>query len=48
MFAYFRHAMGVANVRNFAARIEALPSYVSGAPTGAGFAEIAEMLLGAP
>ena len=48
MFAYFPHAVGVANVRDFAARMEALPAYVSADPSGAGFTEVAELLLEAP
>lgn len=45
LFAYFPHSVGVANVRDFAGRIEALPRYVTGAPAGAGFAELAAHLL---
>ena len=48
MFAYFPHAVGVANVRDFATRMEALPAYISAGKSGAGFAEIADFLLGAP
>jgi len=46
MFAYFPHAVGVANVGNFADRMTAVPAYVSRDPSGAGFAEIARLLLG--
>jgi hydroxymethylpyrimidine pyrophosphatase-like HAD family hydrolase len=46
MFAYFPNAVGVANVREFADRIAALPAYVTQAPSGAGFAELARFLLG--
>ena len=45
MFAYFPNAVGVANVREFADRIAALPAYVTQAEAGAGFAELAEFLL---
>jgi HAD superfamily hydrolase (TIGR01484 family) len=46
MFAYFDNSVGVANVRRFAGRIEALPKYVTDAASGAGFAELAAHLLG--
>lgn len=45
MFAYFPHAVGVANVRGFADRIATLPAYVTTAEGGAGFAELANWLL---
>jgi len=45
MFAYFPLSIGVANVRRFAARLEHAPAYVTGAASGAGFAELAERLL---
>ena len=48
MFAYFPHAVGVSNVRDFAGRMAALPAYVSREPSGAGFTEIAQFLLGVP
>jgi hypothetical protein len=47
MFAFFPHAVGVANVRAFADRIATLPAYVTRAEAGAGFAELAELLLAA-
>ena len=46
MFAFFPHAVGVANVRDFADRIATLPAYVTQAAAGAGFAELADLLLG--
>jgi len=46
MFAFFPHAVGVANVREFADRIAMLPAYVTRADAGAGFAELATFLLG--
>ncbi len=45
MFAHFPHAVGVANVREFADRIAALPAYVTRGEAGAGFAELADFLL---
>jgi len=46
MFAFFPHAVGVANVREFADRIATLPAYVTRGEAGAGFAELAAFLLG--
>jgi HAD superfamily hydrolase (TIGR01484 family) len=46
MFAYFPHAAGVANIRNFAGRLTAAPAYVTRAASGAGFCELADCLLG--
>jgi HAD superfamily hydrolase (TIGR01484 family) len=45
MFAFFPHAVGVANVREFGARIATKPAYVTQAAMGAGFAELANFLL---
>jgi HAD superfamily hydrolase (TIGR01484 family) len=45
MFAYLPHAVGVANVRAFAARMSALPAYVTPSCGGAGFAELALALI---
>jgi len=45
LFAYFDHSVGVANVRRFAGRMEAVPKYVTEAASGAGFAELAAHLL---
>jgi hypothetical protein len=47
MFGFFPHAVGVANVRDFAGRLPAEPAYVTEARGGAGFAELAEALLAA-
>jgi HAD superfamily hydrolase (TIGR01484 family) len=47
MFAFFPFACGVANVRDFAARMSALPTFVSEARGGAGFVEIASRILSA-
>jgi HAD superfamily hydrolase (TIGR01484 family) len=47
MFAYFPHAVGVANVTDFADRMTALPAYVTPSRGGAGFVELADALLAA-
>jgi hypothetical protein len=47
MFAFFPHAVGVANVRAFADRIATLPAWVTRHEAGAGFAELADFLLDA-
>ncbi len=46
MFAFFPNAVGVANVRAFADRIATLPAYITTNEAGAGFAELAAVLLG--
>ena len=45
MFAHFPHAVGVANVRAFAGRLDHEPAYVTTAEAGAGFCEVVEALL---
>lgn len=45
MFSKFPHSFGVANVKKFAARMKSLPTYVSNAEGGDGFAEITERIL---
>jgi HAD superfamily hydrolase (TIGR01484 family) len=45
MFGFFPHAVGVANVRDFADRMVSLPRWVTAARGGAGFVELAECLL---
>ncbi len=45
MFAHFPNAVGVANVRDFVGRMDALPAYVTQARSGDGFAELAELLI---
>ena len=45
MFSYFPHAVGVANIREFAGRIEHEPKYLTTASSGAGFCELADFLL---
>jgi hydroxymethylpyrimidine pyrophosphatase-like HAD family hydrolase len=47
MFAFFGNAIGVANLRAFADRIATLPAYVTQREAGAGFAEVAQVLLDA-
>jgi hypothetical protein len=47
MFDFFPFACGVANVRDFAARMSALPAFVSEARGGTGFVEIANRILSA-
>ncbi len=47
MFAYLPHAVGVANVHDMAARMSALPAYVTPSRGGAGFAEVASALVAA-
>jgi hypothetical protein len=45
MFAFFPHAVGVANVRDFAGRLAHEPKYVTAAAAGAGFREAADLIL---
>jgi HAD superfamily hydrolase (TIGR01484 family) len=45
MFAYFPHAVGVANIREFAGRLEHDPAYVTSAAAGAGFCETVDAIL---
>ncbi len=45
MFEFFPHAIGVANVQKFADHLPAAPKYVTSAPGGAGFAEVARALI---
>jgi hydroxymethylpyrimidine pyrophosphatase-like HAD family hydrolase len=45
MFGFFPNAVGVANVLDFADRMEAQPAYVTRARAGAGFVELCEALL---
>ena len=47
MFAYLPHAVGVANVMDFAGRMSALPTYVTPSRGGAGFAELVQALISA-
>lgn len=45
MFGFFPNSCGVANVRDFEGRIEAEPAFVASKRGGAGFVEIADMIL---
>jgi HAD superfamily hydrolase (TIGR01484 family) len=45
MFEYFPYSIGVANVRRFGERLATPPKYVTVREAGAGFAEVAELLL---
>lgn len=45
MFAFFPHAVGVANIRTFAGHMNVLPSWVTQQEGGLGFAEMVEVLL---
>jgi HAD superfamily hydrolase (TIGR01484 family) len=47
MFGFFPHAVGVANIVDFGARVAPLPAYVSVNRCGAGFAETAQAILAA-
>lgn len=47
MFAYFPHAIGVANVRDFEGRLHHAPAYVTRQRCGEGFCEVADTLLAA-
>jgi HAD superfamily hydrolase (TIGR01484 family) len=47
MFRHFRHSVGVANIRLAAARMQALPRYVTPGERGAGFAQVCDSLLAA-
>jgi len=47
MFAFFPNAVGVANVADFRDRLDALPAWVTPSRCGAGFAELAQLLVDA-
>ena len=47
MFAYFPHAVGVANVAHYGVRMARLPRYVTPSEGGAGFTELAHALIAA-
>jgi HAD superfamily hydrolase (TIGR01484 family) len=47
MFAHFARSVGVANVARFAGKLEAEPKFITRGAAGAGFAELADHLLGA-
>ncbi|GAB4204137.1 MAG: HAD-IIB family hydrolase [Tibeticola sp.] len=45
LFRHFRHSIGVANVARFVAQLQPPPCYITDAPRGAGFAQLARTLL---
>ena len=45
MFAFFPHSIGVANVVNFKERLPHAPAYITRKEGGAGFAEVADLLI---
>lgn len=47
MFGYFPNSVGVANVLDFADRLEAFPAWITRQRSGAGFVELCEALLAA-
>ncbi len=47
MFRHFPLAVGVANLRRFAAELHTWPAYITDADRGAGFAEVAQAVLAA-
>ncbi|MBI4190106.1 MAG: HAD-IIB family hydrolase [Betaproteobacteria bacterium] len=47
MFAYFPHAVGVANIRAFSGQLSTEPAYMTQAESGAGFCELVDFLLAA-
>jgi HAD superfamily hydrolase (TIGR01484 family) len=47
MFAFFPHAVGVANVLDFRQRLQHLPSWITPSRAGTGFVELAHTLLAA-
>ena len=47
MFAFFPHAVGVANLRRFLDRIDTPPAYITDGEAGEGFRELADLLLAA-
>lgn len=45
MFQHFPHSVGVANIGRFATAMQHLPAYVTPSERGAGFAEVARLIL---
>lgn len=45
MFAYFPHAIGVANIRDLADLVPHLPAYVTDGRSGEGFAEVVQRIV---
>jgi HAD superfamily hydrolase (TIGR01484 family) len=48
MFEHFSQSMGVANIRRFERHLKHLPHYITQKERGAGFAEVAQGILGKP
>lgn len=46
MFAFFPHAVGVANLRPFLGQLRAPPAWITSRPGGEGFAELVARILG--
>jgi HAD superfamily hydrolase (TIGR01484 family) len=46
MFEHFPHSIGVANIRRFEAELSHPPVYITPAERGAGFAQVAQAILG--
>jgi HAD superfamily hydrolase (TIGR01484 family) len=47
MFAFFPHAVGVANLRRFLDRVPTPPAYITDGEAGEGFTQLADLLLAA-
>ena len=45
MFQHFKHSVGVANIKDYAAQMSYLPGYITQASRGAGFAEMVQAVL---
>lgn len=45
MFEFFSHSIGVANIHSYVDRMPVPPKYVTAAPGGAGFVEVAQAIL---
>ena len=45
MFEFFPHSVGVANIKNFIDRLSTKPAYITPGKGGAGFAELASLLI---
>lgn len=45
MFQHFKHSVGVANIKDYAAQMSYLPGYITQASRGAGFTEMAKAVL---
>ena len=45
MFQHFPHSVGVANILRFADQLKHPPRYITSQERGAGFAELAQLLL---